>query len=143
MKLSDLKTGETGIVRDVLGSGAQHRRLLSMGILPGAVIRVVRTSPLGDPRVYELRGFFISLRKKEAEYVEVDKVVPLHMVPAGSEVQVVFVDGGVGFMRNLNSMGISVGKKITVLEPCCPMKVRTILGEFTVGMGMAYRIYVR
>ena len=143
MKLSDLKVGETGVVKDVLGSGAIHRRLLSMGILPGAVIRVVRASPLGDPIVYEIRGFFISLRKKEAEYVEVDRIVPLHLVPPGSVVRVVLVDGGVGFIRNLNSMGISVGKKITVLQSCCPMRIRTDLGEFVIGMGMAYRIYVR
>ena len=143
MKLSNLKMGETGIVIDVLGSGAIHRRLLSMGILPGTVIRSVRISPLGDPVVYEIRGFFISLRKREAEYVEVDRIVPLHLVPPKSEVRVVFVDGGVGFIRNLNSMDISVGKKITVIEPCCPMKVRTGLGEFIIGMGMAYRIYVR
>ena len=143
MKLSDLKAGESGIVRDVLGSGAIHRRLLSMGIVPGAVIRAVRISPLGDPVVYEIRGFFVSLRKKDAEYVEVDRIVPLHLVPPNSEVRVVLVDGGVGFIRNLNSMGISVGKKITVLQPCCPMRVRTDLGEFVIGMGMAYRIYVR
>ncbi len=143
MKLSDLKAGETGVVKNVLGSGAIHTRLLSMGILPGAVIRVVRTSPLGDPVIYEIRGFFVSLRKKEAEYVEVDKIVPLHLVPPGSDVHVVLVDGGVGFIRNLNSMGISIGKKIKVVERCCPMRIRTDLGEFTIGMGMAYRIYVR
>ncbi len=143
MKLSELNIGETGIVVDVLGSGAIHRRLLSMGILPGTIIRVVRASPLGDPIEYEIRGFFISLRRREAEYVEVDKVVPLYLVPPNTDVRVVFIDGGVGFIRKMNSMGISVGKRVRVIRPCCPMLVRTDLGEFTIGRGMAYRVYVR
>ncbi len=143
MKLSELNPGEYGIIKGVLGKGAVHRRLLSMGLLPGAIVRVVRVSPLGDPVEYELRGFFISLRKQEASRVEVDRVVPLSLVPDNSLVQVIFIDGGVGFIRNMESMGISVGKKIRVIRRCCPMSVETALGVFTLGRGMAYRIFVR
>ena len=143
MKLSELRPGETGVVTKVIGVGAIHRRLLAMGILPGTVIRVIRSSPIGDPIEYEIRGVFISLRKSEANYIEIDKIVPLHMVPAGERVRVVILDGGMNFIRNMGSIGISPGKIIEILNPCCPMRVRTILGEYYVGKGEAYRIYVR
>ncbi len=143
MKLSELKPGETGVVTKVGGVGAIHRRLLSMGILPGTVIRVARYSPFGDPIEYEVRGVFISLRRSEADYVEIDRIVPLHMIPAGELVRVVVLDGGMGFIRNMAQIGISPGKKIMVLGPCCPMRVHTQLGEFYIGKGEAYRIYVR
>ena len=143
MKLSELRPGETGVVTKVTGTGAIHRRLLAMGILPGTVIRVTRLSPFGDPIEYEIRGVFISLRKSEANYIEIDKIVPLHMVPAGEKVRVVILDGGMNFIRNMGSIGISPGKIIEILSPCCPMRIRTALGEHYVGKGEAYRIYVR
>ncbi len=143
MKLSDLKPGEYAIVRDLLGKGPIHQRLLSMGILPGTVIRMVRASPFGDPIEYEIRGFFISLRKNEASYVEVDKIIPLLLAPQNSEVRVVLVDGGVGFMRNMDSMGISPGHRVRVIKACCPMLVETQKGRFNIGRGIAYRIFVR
>ncbi len=143
MKLSELNPGETALVIHVGGNGAVHRRLLSMGILPGTVIRSVRVSPLGDPVIYEIRGSFISLRRNEAEEVEIEKIVPLHLVPPGTVVKVVLIDGGMGFIQNLSKMGISPGKVVEVLRPCCPMLVRTPTGSFPIGKGMAYRIYVR
>jgi ferrous iron transport protein A len=143
VKLSELKPGEAGVVKKVSGSGAIHRRLLSMGILPGTVIRMVRYSPFGDPIECEIRGVFISLRKAEADEVNVDKIVPLHLVPAGERVRIVILDGGMGFIRNMGSIGISPGKFIEVVKPCCPMIIKTDLGEHYVGKGEAYRIYVR
>lgn len=143
MKLSDLKPGETGVVTKVGGSGAIHRRLLSMGILPGTVIRVARYSPLGDPIECEVRGVFVSLRKSEADYIEIDRIVPLHLVPVGERVRVVILDGGMGFIRNMARIGISPGKMLEILRACCPMLVRTNVGEFYIGRGEAYRIYVR
>ncbi len=143
MKLIELKPGEYGIVKGVSGRGALHRRVLSMGMLPGAIVRVVQISPLGDPVEYEIRGFFISLRKNEAKYIEVDRVVPLSMIPENSEVKIIFIDGGMGFLRNMNSMGIGVGKNIRVATACCPMQVSTDAGKFVIGLGMAYRIFVR
>ncbi len=143
MKLSELKPGETGVVTKVGGSGAIHRRLLSMGILPGTVVRVARYSPFGDPIEYEIRGVFISLRRSEADYVEIDRIVPLHLIPAGERVRVIVLDGGMGFIRNMSNIGISPGKTIEVITPCCPMKVKTSAGEYFVGKGEAYRVYVR
>ncbi len=143
MLLSELKPGEYGIVKKIRGTGALHRRLLSMGLLPGAIVRVVRVSPLGDPVEYEIRGFFISLRKQEASFVDVDKVTPLSFIPRNSDVRVVFIDGGVGFVHNMGAMGIAVGKRLKIIAPCCPMQVKTEKGVFTLGRGMAYRVFVR
>jgi Fe2+ transport system protein FeoA len=143
VKLSELKLGEMGVITKVGGVGSIHRRLLSMGILPGTIIKVARYSPFGDPIEYEIRGVFLSLRKNEANYVEVEKIVPLYLIPPGERVKVVVLDGGVGFVRNMSRMGIIPGREIEVIRPCCPLVVRTNLGEFYIGRGEAYRIYVR
>ena len=140
MKLSELKPGEMGVVIKVGGRGAVHSRLLSMGILPGTVIRVARLSPLGDPIEYEIRGMFLSLRRAEAEEIDVEKVIPMHILPSGSKAKIVSLDGGMGFMRNMASIGISPGKVVEIIKGCCPMRVRTEKGEFYIGRGEAYRI---
>ncbi len=143
MKLSELVPGDTAVVTRVLGNGAVHRRILSMGILPGVIVKVLRESPLGDPVAYEIRGARISLRKSEAALVEVNKVVRLSDVPPGETVKVVTLEGGMGFVRNLSMMGISPGREIKIISACCPMKVETEKGIHTVGRGIAMRVYVR
>ncbi len=71
--LSDLKPGEGGVISKVGGSGQTHRRILDMGVVPRAVIEVVRVAPLGDPIEVKIKGYHLSLRKEEAAniYVEV------------------------------------------------------------------------
>jgi len=143
VKLSELEPGEMGVITKVGGEGAIRSRLLSMGILPGAVIRVVRRSPLGDPVEYEIRGVFLSLRKIEADRVEVEKVLPIYLVSPGKRVRVVILDGGMGFLRNMGTIGIAPGKEVVVRSRCCPMTVETERGVFQLGRGESYRIYVR
>lgn len=72
-KLSELEPGEKGIIVKVQGSGALRRRLLDMGLIRGTEIEMVRKSPLGDPLEFLVKGYNLSLRKKECEnvYVEV------------------------------------------------------------------------
>ena len=72
-KLSELEPGEKGTIVKVQGSGALRRRLLDMGLIRGAEIEMVRKSPLGDPLEFLVKGYNLSLRKKECEnvYVEV------------------------------------------------------------------------
>jgi len=72
-KLSELKPGEKGTIVKVEGSGALRRRLLDMGLIRGTEIEMVRKSPLGDPLEFLVKGYNLSLRKKECEnvYVEV------------------------------------------------------------------------
>ena len=72
-KLSELEPGEKGTIVKVQGSGALRRRLLDMGLIRGAEIEMVRKSPLGDPLEFLVKGYNLSLRKRECEnvYVEV------------------------------------------------------------------------
>lgn len=68
--LSDLRPGERGVVAGWAG-GAPPARLLEMGILEGTEVGVVRLAPLGDPIEIELRGYHLSIRKSEAEQIEI------------------------------------------------------------------------
>jgi Fe2+ transport system protein FeoA len=69
--LDRLVPGQAGTVERVGGNGAIRRRLLDMGITRGVEITAVKTSPLGDPVEYRLRGYSLSLRKSEAQMIEV------------------------------------------------------------------------
>lgn len=71
MRLSDLKTGETGIIVKILGHGAFRKRVLEMGFVKGRPITAILSAPLRDPIKYSLMGYEISLRRSEACLVEV------------------------------------------------------------------------
>jgi ferrous iron transport protein A len=62
---------ETCRVSSVLASGPVRTRLFALGIVPGAVIESVRAAPLGDPVEYKVKGYFLSLRKAEAQLIAV------------------------------------------------------------------------
>ncbi len=61
--------GESGRVKKLTATGAIRRRLLDMGITPGAEITMRKTAPLGDPMEITLRGYELTLRKAEAAFV--------------------------------------------------------------------------
>lgn len=69
--LSDLKTGETAIITKVLGRGAFRKRITEMGFVKGKKVTVIKSAPLLDPIEYEIMGYKVSLRRSEAELVEV------------------------------------------------------------------------
>ena len=73
-KLSELNVGERGVVVNIVGKGALIRRLLDMGIVRGVEIRVVRKAPLGDPIEFEIKGYYLSLRRDEASHVFIEVV---------------------------------------------------------------------
>ncbi|MBW2230691.1 MAG: ferrous iron transport protein A [Deltaproteobacteria bacterium] len=68
--LRDLKPGERGVVVGWAGA-SPPTRLLEMGVLQGTEIEVVKLAPLGDPIEVKLRGYHLSLRKQEAEQIEI------------------------------------------------------------------------
>ena len=68
-KLSEFIIGDEGVVSKVGGEGRIRRRLFDMGITPGAKIVMRKLAPLGDPMEVTLRGYELTLRKSEAEYV--------------------------------------------------------------------------
>lgn len=71
MRLSDLKTGETGIIVKILGHGAFRKRVIEMGFVKGRSITVILSAPLRDPIKYSIMGYEISLRRSEARLVEI------------------------------------------------------------------------
>ncbi|MBT6341292.1 MAG: Fur family transcriptional regulator [Desulfobacula sp.] len=72
--LSQMKTGQEGIIRKVAGEGALRRRLLEMGINRGSMIYVEKYAPLKDPIELVIKGYHISLRVEEAADIFVEKV---------------------------------------------------------------------
>ena len=71
MRLSELKTGEKGVIIKVLGHGGFRRRIIEMGFIKGKSVEVILNAPLKDPIKYQIMGYEISLRRKEAEMIEV------------------------------------------------------------------------
>lgn len=74
MRLSDLQTGETGIIIKILGHGAFRKRVMEMGFVKGRQVDVIRHAPLKDPINYSIMGYDVSLRKEEAHMIEVVKL---------------------------------------------------------------------
>ena len=70
--LRDVKIGETATVVKLHGEGAVKRRIMDMGITRGVEIYVRKVAPLGDPIEVTVRGYELSLRKADAESIEVE-----------------------------------------------------------------------
>jgi ferrous iron transport protein A len=68
---ADLTDGESARVVRIMEADETSRRLLEMGVTPGVEIRRLGAAPLGDPLEFELRGYRLSLRRAEAEHVEI------------------------------------------------------------------------
>ena len=71
MRLSELKTGEKGVIVKVLGHGGFRKRIVEMGFVKGKTVEVLLNAPLRDPIKYQIMGYEISLRHQEAEMIEV------------------------------------------------------------------------
>jgi len=71
MKLSELKTGEHGVIEKVRGHGGFRKRIIEMGFIRGQEVEVLLNAPLHDPVKYKLMGYEVSLRRQEAEMIEV------------------------------------------------------------------------
>lgn len=71
-KVSEMHPGESGVVVETRGEGWTRKRLLDMGVTKSAPIIFKKRAPLGDPVEVVLRGYALSLRKSEADLVDVD-----------------------------------------------------------------------
>ena len=72
MTLKDVKVGDTVKVRKLTGEGAIKRRIMDMGITKGVEVYVRKVAPLGDPVEVTVRGYELSVRKADAEMIEVE-----------------------------------------------------------------------
>ncbi|MFR1809450.1 MAG: FeoA family protein [Pygmaiobacter massiliensis] len=70
--LKDAKVGETVTVRRLYGEGPVKRRIMDMGITRGVAVQVRKVAPLGDPMELNLRSYELSVRKADAEMIEIE-----------------------------------------------------------------------
>ena len=71
LSLDELPLGAPARVLSVAGSGSVARRLMEMGVVPGAPVRVIRAAPLGDPLEVRVRNYHLALRRAEARTITV------------------------------------------------------------------------
>ena len=74
MRLSELRTGEKGVIVKVLGHGGFRKRIVEMGFIKGKTVEVILNAPLKDPIEYKIMGYDISLRRSEADMVVGDRL---------------------------------------------------------------------
>ncbi len=72
MTLKEVKCGETVMVKRLKGDGPVRRRIMDMGITKGIPVYVRKVAPLGDPVEVTVRGYELSLRKTDADMIEVE-----------------------------------------------------------------------
>ncbi|MPL85361.1 GTPase Der [bioreactor metagenome] len=125
--LSDLKSGDEAIITKVLGRGAFRKRITEMGFVKGKKVTVIKSAPLLDPIEYEIMGYKISLRRSEAELVEV--------VSAELAEQVLPDDfrGTIDEEETLKKTAIEKGKVINVALVGNPNSGKTTLFNYASG----------
>jgi Fe2+ transport system protein FeoA len=74
VKLKSLKPGQKCRILKIRARGQTNKRILEMGMTPGAVVELERVAPLGDPIDVKVKGYHLSLRKEEADGIEVELV---------------------------------------------------------------------
>ena len=70
--LSELKPKEKGLIVRVSGRGSIYRRIIDMGVVAGTEVEMQRVAPLGDPIQIKVKGYHLTLRKKEAANIKVE-----------------------------------------------------------------------
>jgi ferrous iron transport protein A len=148
--LSRLKPSEKGIILRVGGNGPIRRRILEMGVVAGSQVEVEYIAPLGDPIAIKVKGYHLSLRKEEADGIEVhvsdngEDAVPLGVVPLGEWVRVLGVAGGRGVTQGLSDAGIVAGVELGVVERRSGGHMVVDVGGRLVplGAGMAEKVLV-
>lgn len=73
MTLADLKTGQSACLTTIGGDRAFRRRLMELGFVPGTRVSLQKIAPLGDPLEYSVRGSSVSIRRRDARAVTVER----------------------------------------------------------------------
>lgn len=73
MTLGELRPGEKAKVVSIGTTGAMRQRILDMGVTPNVQVQLIKIAPLGDPVEITVRGYQLSLRKREAALIQVEK----------------------------------------------------------------------
>jgi len=70
--LSELKAKDKGKIKGISGDGILKRKLLDMGVVPGSFIEIIKLAPLGDPIDLKIKGYHLTLRKEECNFITVE-----------------------------------------------------------------------
>ena len=73
--LRDLEVGQSACIRKMGTTGALKQRFMDMGITKGVEIKVIKIAPLGDPIEIEIRGYHLSIRKEDAQKIEIEEAL--------------------------------------------------------------------
>ena len=87
MRLSELHTGEKGIIVKVVGRGAFRKRIIEMGFIKGMEVHVIKNAPLRDPIHYNIMGYDVSLRRNDAALIEVVSLADKEAVEAAKKAE--------------------------------------------------------
>ncbi len=101
MRLSELKTGDTCVIVKILGHGSFRKRMMEMGFVRGKKILVEQNAPLRDPIKYKIMGYELSLRRSEANLIEVVREAQADQVPTEDVSLISDVD--CGFVKSFNT----------------------------------------
>ncbi|HZL10662.1 MAG TPA: ferrous iron transport protein B [Prolixibacteraceae bacterium] len=125
-RLADLSTGSRGVIVHVLGQGAFRKRISEMGFVKGQMVRVIKNAPMKDPVEYEIMGYKVSLRRSEADLIEV-------VSPSAAKDLVAGKFEGMIDEHRMKASGEEKGKIITVALVGNPNCGKTTLFNYASG----------
>ncbi|MFV1949587.1 MAG: ferrous iron transport protein A [Anaerolineales bacterium] len=160
--LDKLVPGESARIKKIGGRGPIRRRLVDMGLTSGALIEMIKVSPLGDPVEYRVRGYHLTLRMSEAKTIQVELIgesiplreaepvsgltLPLVRCESGQTVVVIQTRGGKKLRGRFRDLGLEPGVNLRVIRNDFPGPLILALDDesrLALGKGMARHIFVK
>lgn len=133
MRLSELRTGEKGIIVKVMGRGAFRKRIIEMGFIRGKEVDVIQNAPLKDPIHYRVMGYDVSLRRNDAQMIEVVSVAEYASTQPQEEEVRATDSYTLSPGEDLRTIAINKGKTINVALVGNPNCGKTSLFNFASG----------
>lgn len=135
MRLSELRTGEKGVIVKVMGRGAFRKRIIEMGFIRGKMVDVIQNAPLKDPIHYKVMGYDVSLRRSDAALIEVVSETEFaHLTNTAQQyTESLDADSGLFQDNELEALALDKGKIINVALIGNPNCGKTSLFNFASG----------
>lgn len=135
MRLSELRTGEKGVIVKVMGRGAFRKRIIEMGFIRGKMVDVIQNAPLKDPIHYKVMGYDVSLRRSDAALIEVVSETEFAHLTNTAQQYTESLDAESGFYQDneLEALALNKGKIINVALIGNPNCGKTSLFNFASG----------